>query len=461
MKISVTGIGPGNTNLIPPLAGQVIQQADVIIGYTYYINFIAHLLSENQEIISKPIGDERERAVLALEKAAENRHVVVISSGDAGIYAMASLVYEEASRKNFQGQLETIPGISAFVAAAARLGAPTGHDFCCISLSDRLTPWNTIETRIKGAAAGDFVTALYNPKSEKRYWQLERLQTLYLKYRNPDTPVAIVRQVFRSDEEITITTLQALKPGQVDMFSLILIGNAQTYRFRNYLITPRGYHQHQSMESGALIQQNSFVHILENLSNRHKPKDELWGILRCIHSTGDFAYESCFESSPGAISQWAAQLQKGIPVVTDVEMVRAGISKKLLQKYNNPVYCYLNEPDIADIAAEQNTTRSKVAIERAMTKHPDALFVIGNAPTALNAIADAIKINNFLPAGVIGVPVGFVNVKESKFRLKACREVPFVLTEGNRGGSNVAAALVNAALSLEESEKYIEPINVN
>src|SRR3954468_4218681 len=242
MKLSVVGIGPGGQDYILPFAQQVLADADIVIGYSYYFQFIQHLLKPSCIAVGKELTEEEARAELAVNSCEPGKHVVVISSGDAGIYAMASLVYEYASKRTDKElDLQTVPGISAFIASAGKLGAPLGHDFCCISLSDLMTPWTTIEKRIFAAATGDFVTSLYNPRSKKRFWQLERFKEIFLAHRGPETPVAIIRQVTRPEEHITITTLQEFDTSQVDMFSLVMVGNSQTYQFKNFLVTPRGY----------------------------------------------------------------------------------------------------------------------------------------------------------------------------------------------------------------------------
>ena len=242
MQLSVVGIGPGSDAYLVPAALHVLADADIVIGYHYYFQFVSHLLKPGCECIGRELSEEEARAELAVNSCRPNTHVVVISSGDAGIYAMASLVYEYAARQQRTDiQLQTVPGISAFQAAAARLGAPIGHDFCCLSLSDLMTPWATIEKRVTAAATGDFVTSLYNPRSQKRNWQLARLREIFLLHRAPETPVAIVRQVTRPEETVTLTTLAELPVETVDMFCLVLIGNSQTYRFGEFLVTPRGY----------------------------------------------------------------------------------------------------------------------------------------------------------------------------------------------------------------------------
>jgi cobalt-precorrin 5A hydrolase/precorrin-3B C17-methyltransferase len=227
------------------LAAQAaLHAAEVVIGYEVYIELVRPLLRSDQEIVTSSIGSEMERAQQAVSLAAAGRHVALISSGDIGIYAMASPVFEILRQRGWTGQepeVEVFPGISAMQAAAARLGAPLGHDFCTISLSDLLTPWVVIERRLQAAAWGDFVVAFYNPRSQKRDWQLARAIEILLAYRPATTPVAVVHHVTRPDEQITLTTLDELEPNQVDMFTLILVGNSQSYILADHLVTPRGY----------------------------------------------------------------------------------------------------------------------------------------------------------------------------------------------------------------------------
>lgn len=448
MKLSVVGIGPGGQDYIIPQAQQVLADADVVIGYSYYFQFIQHLLKPGCECIGKDLTEEEARAVLAVETCATDKHVVVISSGDAGIYAMASLVYEYASKHpEKEVELQTVPGISAFIAAAGKLGAPLGHDFCCISLSDLMTPWTTIEKRILAAATGDFVTSLYNPRSNKRFWQLERLKEIFLQHRVPETPVAIIRQVTRPDEKITITCLQDLDIEQVDMFSLVMIGNSQTYQFKNFLVTPRGYLARKP-QTGQEIQDESFRQIAESLKRMDISPADRWAIIRCVHTTADFEYEDLYLSNKDAIAHWHEYLKNGGTVVTDVTMVQSGITKEFINKYNVKVHCYLNDEGTVPLAEKEGLTRSQAGMRIAIEKHPDALFVVGNAPTALFELCDQLQDGKFNPAGIIGVPVGFVNVVESKLKLQSLKQVPYVIIRGRKGGSNVAACIVNAAFTV-------------
>ncbi len=449
IKLSVVGIGPGDAAYIIPAATKVLQDADIVIGYHYYLPFVKHLLKHDCVCIGKELSEEEDRAILAIQKCTAGKHVVVISSGDAGIYAMASLVYEQLSNlDNHTIEVQTVPGISAFIASAAKLGAPLGHDFCCISLSDLMTPWTTIENRIRAAAIGDFVTSLYNPRSKKRFWQLRRFKELFLQHRAPSTPVAIVKQVTRPDEHIIITTLQDFAIEDVDMFSLVMIGNSQTYRFQDYLITPRGYLSRKP-QTGDEIQEESFRQIESNLTRQDLSFEDHWAVIRCIHSTADFDYELLYESNKDPIATWNNYLKKGGVIVTDVTMVQSGITKKYIAEYGNNVVCLLNDPDTNELAEREGLTRSQAAMQLAIAKYPTALFVVGNAPTALFEICDHLLENkNFKPAGVIAAPVGFVNVVESKLKLQSFQDVPYVIIQGRKGGSNVAASIANAAFTV-------------
>lgn len=242
--IGLVGIGPGNLAQITPAAKTAITSADVIIGYSLYTELIQSLHHRGQIIESLPITQEVQRARRAIELAQWGLSVVVISSGDCGIYGMAGLVLEQLSVTQWDGktpQVEVFPGISALQAAASRVGAPLMHDFCAISLSDLLTPIEVIEKRLEAAAKADFVTAIYNPRSKTRLQPLLMAHELFLKYRNPLTPVAIVRSVYRQEEEIILTTLEKMLESPIDMLTTILIGNSTTFIHQNWMITPRGY----------------------------------------------------------------------------------------------------------------------------------------------------------------------------------------------------------------------------
>jgi len=456
MKITVAGLGPGALDYMLPIVKTALQKADVVIGYEYYFQFAETFFKADAELIAMPLGKEEARAYKAIEKAKENKYVVVIGSGDASIYSMAAIVFEIVSKQQIHDiALETLPGISAFLAAGSKLGAPLGHDFCCISLSDLMTPWNTIEKRIKAAAMGDFVTSLYNPKSKKRHWQLGRLKKLFLQERAASTPVAIIRQVTRPDEEIKITTLGAFNPDDVDMFCLVMIGNSQTFSFKNYLVTPRGY-LNRKPHTGKEIQQESFKIVSQQIKNISFSLPDKWAITRLVHTTGVIEDYKHYLATPTAITSWYAHLKNGGEIVTDVTMVKSGITKAFVKEFGNQIHCLLNDSDAQLLAKSANITRSQAGIRKAIEKYPNALYVVGNAPTALFEIVTQLRATDtsFNPVGVVGVPVGFVNVIEAKEQLSQVTNTNWVIIEGNRGGSNVAAAIVNAAFTLEEATTY-------
>ncbi len=461
-KITVVGLGPGSPDLMAPRVFTVIQDADVIIGYSYYVRLIKSIIPHGVLLIDSAMKKERERAERAFTLALEGMRVVVVSSGDAGVYGMAPLILEMLQEKEYDGvAVSVVPGISAFQAAAAKLGAPVGHDFCVLSLSDLLTPWEVIERRIRAAAGADFVTAVYNPKSKGRYWQIHRLKELFLEERLPDTPVGIVRHADRDKEEILLTTLFDFDPESLDMFSIMIIGNRQTFAAGSTMVTPRGYfaskEEDRSIRIGQSIMRSSFVTIESRLKRRDHPFDIRWALLHAIHTTADFDLEDIFYATPGAVEQLHDKLTAGnATIITDVTMVQSGIRKAALERYGIEVTCYLTDPRVPDMAKEHGITRTQAGMRLAVREHPDALFVVGNAPTALIELANLLHRKACHPIGVIGAPVGFVNVVESKHRLKAvCGTIPVVIIEGRKGGSTIAATIVNAALSLDDAENMM------
>ena len=241
-KIIVAGIGPGSEADITPAVLAAIQSSDVVIGYKYYFRFIIHLLREGTECIDTGMKREQARAEQAFAYANEGKTVCVISSGDASIYGMTPLIYEMKKESGSEIEIESYPGISAFQKAASLLGAPIGHDFCVISLSDRLTPWEVIEKRLACAAMGDFCVALYNPSSKGRPDYLARAVCILLESgKSADTVCGIVRNIGREGQTARILTLAQLESTTVDMFTTVYIGNAATKQLGSKMVTPRGY----------------------------------------------------------------------------------------------------------------------------------------------------------------------------------------------------------------------------
>lgn len=243
-KLYLVGIGPGNLNQITPAAKTAIIEADVVIGYQLYIDLIESLQRPGQIVEASPITQEQQRAKRAIELAHWGLTVAVVSSGDCGIYGMAGLVLEELQATGWNGktpQVQIFPGISALQSAASRVGAPLMHDFCAISLSDLLTPWEMIQKRLTAAATGDFITALYNPRSQTRTQQIVTAQKIFSQHRQADTPVAIVGSAYREDEQVILTTLEKMLEHPIDMLTTIIIGNTTTRNHAEWMITPRGY----------------------------------------------------------------------------------------------------------------------------------------------------------------------------------------------------------------------------
>jgi len=253
----IVGIGPGHFDHLSIRAREVLDRVDYVVGYQTYIELIRPLIKD-KHIVSAPMKKEVERVEAAIEIAQKGNRCALVSSGDPGVYAMAGLVFEMCRHKNLSVtpaaykqdalkshdfRIEIIPGIPALCSGAALLGAPLTHDFAAVSLSDLLTPWETIVRRLDAAAAADFVIVLYNPKSKRRKTQLEDAQKTIMIHRHPDTPVGIVRSAMRKEQEVTILPLKHMNTARINMQTTIFVGNSESLIYGDYLITPRGYSQ--------------------------------------------------------------------------------------------------------------------------------------------------------------------------------------------------------------------------
>jgi precorrin isomerase len=347
---------------------------------------------------------------------------------------------------------------------------------CLISLSDLMTPWEVIERRIGAAVEGDFVTAVYNPRSTGRWWQLHRLRELFLAGRAGNTPVGWVRQAGRPDQSVHLTTLAEFDPEEVDMFTVVLIGNSQSYIANGRFVTPRGYFRSEADNSagvgvGREIMTESFATIERELSGAvgsdggdtraDMEPGRRWALLHAIHTTADFDMVRLLWTSPGAVETLHELCASGRvkTIVTDVTMAAAGIRRGALLRLGIEVKCYLHDERVAEMAAAKNITRTQAGIRLAVGEHPEGLYVFGNAPTALMELCALMRRGEARPAGVIAAPVGFVHVEESKHMLRAlaagnsCRGggVPCLIVEGRKGGSNLAATLANAVLTFNDA----------
>lgn len=238
-KIYVVGIGPGEYEQMTMRAANALNQCDVIVGYTVYVDLVKEHFP-GKEFLTTPMRKEVERCVLAFEEAKKGRTVAMICSGDAGVYGMSGLMLEIG--EDYPGvEVEVIPGVTAATGGAAVLGAPLIHDFALISLSDLLTPWEKIEKRLVLASEADFVICLYNPSSKKRHDYLQKACDLMMRHKSPQTVCGIVLNIGRDGEEMRVMTLQELRDTQVDMFTTVFIGNSQTKEIGGKMVTPRGY----------------------------------------------------------------------------------------------------------------------------------------------------------------------------------------------------------------------------
>ena len=286
-KIMLVGLGPGSQDYLTGRARAALAEADTVIGYATYIRLIADLLV-GKEVIKKAMTEELDRAIEALDRARQGKTVAIVSSGDAGVYGMAGPTFEVLFQSGWTPEcgieVEIVPGASALNTCASLVGAPLTHDFCAISLSDLLTPWPTIARRLDAVAYSDFVVALYNPKSGRRTRQIQEAQRIFLRHRDPQNPVAIVKSAFRPKQSIEFTTLEKLHEASVGMLTTVLIGNSNTYVKHGLMITPRGYANKYDVEIG-----NSAAR--EGEKAGHSLSTGLNGWLAVIHASGRSAAE--------------------------------------------------------------------------------------------------------------------------------------------------------------------------
>jgi precorrin-3B C17-methyltransferase len=245
-KLYVVGLGPGHHDHMTFRAKQAIEESEVIIGYETYVSLIDNIIS-GKEVYRYPMTQEVDRANQAIELAQGGKVVSLVSSGDPGIYGMIGLVYEILAEKDWSKEagidVECIPGVSSLNSCAALIGSPLMTDFAVVSMSDLLVPWDIITKRVEAAALGDYVTVIYNPSSKKRVHQLKDTRDIFLKFRKPNTPVAIVKGAYRESQSIVMTTLDKMLdyPDMLGMITTVIVGNSSTFNFKGMMINPRGY----------------------------------------------------------------------------------------------------------------------------------------------------------------------------------------------------------------------------
>jgi cobalt-precorrin 5A hydrolase/precorrin-3B C17-methyltransferase len=477
-RLYVVGTGPGDPDLLPPLARAALARSELVVGLEQYLDRIRGLLRPGTRVAASAVGDELERGRLAVAEAAAGAAVALISGGDAGVYGMASPALATTPP---EVEVIGVPGITAMHAAAALLGAPLGHDHCAISLSDLLTPWPEIRRRLEAAAAGDFVVALYNPRSAGRTWQLEAARRLLLEHRKPSTPVGLVTDAYRPGQSVELTTLGELDPTHAGMTTIVVIGSSQTRILAGRMITPRGYPPNPEAASDHLptlpepatrraravhpIEAESYRILRSRLDLRAPGPLSRAVVERIVHASGDLSYADDLVLDEAALQAGLTALRAGAPVVVDARMVAAAITTR-------PTICALDlanqesalpeagrgmtasaaargrpaEPEAGLVSVPPGEdTRSAAGVRAAArTVGAGAIWVIGCAPTALAALLAA----DARPALVVGLPVGFVGAVEAK-RALAVSGLPAVTNRSVKGGSAVAAAALNALLYIE------------
>ena len=245
-KLYVVGVGPGSHDHMTFRAKQVIEESEVIVGYETYVGLVEDLIA-GKEVYRYAMTQEVERANQAIGFAESGRIVSLVSSGDPGIYGMVGLIYEILAEKGWDARdgiyVESVPGVSSLNSCAALVGSPLMTDFAVVSMSDLLVPWDIIVKRVEAAALGDYVTVIYNPASKKRVHQLRDTRDIFLKYRKPDTPVAIVKGAYRESQQVVVTTLDKMLDYQdmLGMITTVIVGNSSTFNYKGMMINPRGY----------------------------------------------------------------------------------------------------------------------------------------------------------------------------------------------------------------------------
>jgi precorrin-3B C17-methyltransferase len=245
-KLYVVGVGPGHHDHMTYRAKQVIEESEVIVGYETYVGLVEDLI-HGKEIYRYAMTQEVDRANQAIEFAEKGRSVSLVSSGDPGIYGMVGLIYEILAEKGWDKDsgiyVECVPGVSSLNSCAALVGSPLMTDFAVVSMSDLLVPWDMIVKRVEAAALGDYVTVIYNPASKKRVHQLRDTRDIFLKYRKPETPVAIIKGAYRETQQVVMTTIDRMLEHQdmLGMITTVIVGNSSTYNYKGMMINPRGY----------------------------------------------------------------------------------------------------------------------------------------------------------------------------------------------------------------------------
>jgi len=368
--LSVVGIGPGSLDLMAERARARISSADVIMGNVRYIELIKDVIPASAEVVIGRMGTEVERAKKAVELG-QYKDVVLVSGGDAGIYGMAGLAIEVAADSGTK--LEIVPGITSASASAALLGAPISNDFAVVSLSDLLVPWSEIERKLEGLAKMDIAVVVYNPKSKNRTVQLEKTHEIFMQFRDRKTIVGIVRNAEREGCEIEITRLEDLPAfyQRIDMSTTIIIGCSGTKNLGGRMVTRRGYETKYDYETGNGNADDIAAGYVD-AGNRvwEKSKAIVRDIVskypgslsdtekrvagRVVFANADPSFLDLLVFNHHPVETGIQCIKEGKTIITDIEMVKAGISKK----YRKKVECFVNAPKTMEIAKREGLTRT-------------------------------------------------------------------------------------------------------
>lgn len=465
--LSVVGIGPGSLDLMTDRAKERISNADVVMGNERYIELIARLIPKDAEVIMGRMGTEVERAKRAVELG-RRKNVVVVSGGDPGIYGMAGLVIEVLGASHTDLKVEIIPGITAASVSAALLGAPLSNDFAVVSLSDLLVPWSEIEEKLEGLAKMEIVVVIYNPRSKTRTVQLEKAFELFMRFRGGKTIVGIVRNAEREGCEIEISTLEDLPDfyHRIDMSTTIIIGSSKTENLGGRMVTRRGYERRyeydrregetviQGHENGDYIEAGERIWgkskaIVGDIVSKHSgsfSEHERRVAERVVFANADPSLLDLLVFTHNPVEKGIECIKEGKTIVTDIEMVKAGISKG----YREKVKCFVNDPRTKEMAKKENLTRTAAGIRLAKELIQDTIVVVGNSPSACMELFALLE-KGIKPALIVATPVGFVNAAEAKEKILSSG-MPCVVVKGARGGTPSAVAIVNEIIELGMEE---------
>jgi len=479
--LSVVGIGPGAQDLLTERARARISSADVIMGNERYIELIKDIIPGSAEVITGRMGTEVDRAKKAIELCKhDNKNVVVVSGGDAGIYGMAGLIIEVMgdSDSKLDMEMEIVPGITAASASAALLGAPLSNDFAVVSLSDLLVPWSEIERKLEGLAKMDIVVVIYNPKSKTRTVQLEKAYEILTRFRNANTVVGIVRNAEREGCEVVITTLKDL-PGyyhRIDMSTTIIIGCSVTRKLGARMVTRRGYERKYNYErvnvneedGGIAATAAGYGHvdagnrvwekskaIVRDIVSKYQGSLSLSDLEkrvagRVVFANADPSFLDLLVFRHHPVETGIRCIKDGKMIITDIEMVKAGINKRYIKK----TQCFVNAPETIEIAKREGLTRTAAGIRLAKEKGliQGNVVVIGNSPSACHEVCAIVEEGGVSeeqkPALVVATPVGFVNAAEMKEKVLSMDNIPSIVIRGPRGGTPSAVAIINEIIEI-------------